>query len=176
LRIAFSGTHRSGKSTLLERVSELLPGYASIEEPYHLLEEEGYETREEPSLDDFEAQLERSLACVEDAADDVLFDRCPADLLAYLLTHADADSFDLDQWTERVVDALSALDLIVFVPVEQPDRIALPSYENAEQRRRVHEKLEEILLDGRIDLEVEVVRVEGDVDARVAQVMQRIAG
>ena len=62
MRVAFSGTHRSGKSTLLEHVAERLPRYATVDEPYYLLEEEGYETAEEPSIQDFEAQLERSLS------------------------------------------------------------------------------------------------------------------
>jgi predicted ATPase len=170
LRIAFSGTHRSGKSTLIEHVAELLPRYTTVLEPYHLLEEEGYEVAEEPSIDDFEAQLEKSIASLEENGDDVLFDRCPVDILAYLVTHEDADSFDVDDWLDRIVDSMKTLDLVVFVPIEAVDRIALPSYENREQRRAVHEKLEELLVDDALGVGVEVLRVEGAVRRRVEQV------
>ena len=39
MRIAFSGAHRTGKSTLLAGVAERLPGYATVDEPYRLLDE-----------------------------------------------------------------------------------------------------------------------------------------
>jgi predicted ATPase len=42
MRIAFSGSHRVGKSTLVDRIAEALPTYTAVEEPYYLLEEEGY--------------------------------------------------------------------------------------------------------------------------------------
>src|SRR5688572_31487159 len=113
MRIAFSGTHRSGKSTLLEQVAERLPGHATVEEPYYLLEEEGYESAEEPSIPDFEAQLERSLSSLEEGRANVLFDRCPADILAYLLAHDESASFDAGEWLERAGDAMRTLDLVV---------------------------------------------------------------
>jgi predicted ATPase len=171
MRIAFSGTHRVGKSTLLERIAERLPHYQSVEEPYYLLEEEGYETAEPPSMEDFEAQLERSLSALAENEPNVLFDRCPIDVLAYLLTHDDATPFDADEWLERVDDAMATLDLVVFVPIERRDRIALPSHEDRRLRAAVHEKLEELLVEDTITLGVEVLRVEGDVAGRVQQVM-----
>ena len=61
MRIAITGTHFSGKSTLVEALSEALPHHIIVEEPYRLLEEEGYEFPELPSLEDFELQLERSI-------------------------------------------------------------------------------------------------------------------
>lgn len=175
MRIAFSGAHRTGKSTLIEYVAERLPSHSTVDEPYYLLEEEGYEVAEEPSIDDFEAQLEKSIESLEEHGDNVLFDRCPADILAYLVTHDDADSFDADAWCDRIVRAMKTLDLVVFVPVEAEDRIALPSHESREQRMAVHEKLEELLVDDGLDAGVEVLRVEGDLGSRVEQVMGRMA-
>lgn len=67
MRIAVSGSHRVGKTTLIQHVAERLPGYATVDEPYYLLEDEGYELAEQPSLEDFEAQLVRSLAALDDA-------------------------------------------------------------------------------------------------------------
>jgi len=44
-----------------------LPGYAFVPEPYHLIEEDGYEFADPPSPEDFEAQLERSMIALEEA-------------------------------------------------------------------------------------------------------------
>jgi predicted ATPase len=176
VRIAFSGTHRAGKSTLLAAIAERLPGYVTVDEPYHLLEEEGYELGDPPSIEDFEAQLERSIAALRDGQRDVLFDRCPADIVAYLTTHEDGAAFERDAWIDRVQRAMETLDLIVFVPIEARDRIALPAHEDRGWRAAVDEALEELLVDNGLELDVEVLRVEGGVAARVALVMARIAG
>jgi len=174
MRVAFSGTHRSGKSALIGELAGLLPEYATVDEPYYLLEEEGYETAERPSVEDFEAQLARSLVSLEEGGTKVLFDRCPADILAYLQTHQDGAGFDADEWLERVVPAMRTLDLIVFVPVEDPDRIPVPAHEDRELRLAVHEAIEDTLLEDRYGFEVEVLRVQGDVQSRAQQVLRRI--
>lgn len=175
MRIAISGTHRVGKSTLVEELAERLPSYTTVDEPYYLLEEEGYEVAEDPSIEDFEAQLERSLVSLEESGDDVVFDRCPADLLAYLLTHEDADSFDADPWLDRVTYAMRTLDLVVFVPIEEKDRILLPSHEDRERRAAVNDELEELLVDDGLGCDVEVLRVEGDVRSRVDRIVSRLS-
>ena len=140
MRIAISGTHFSGKSTLVEALSEVLPHYTTVEEPYYLLAEEGYEFAELPSLEDFEHTLERSIENLDESVQNVIFDRCPADILGYLLTHADAEAFDLEEWLPRVKIALRKLDLIVFLPIEKPDRIVLPLSQDAAYRLRVDEE------------------------------------
>ena len=174
MRVAFSGTHRSGKSTLLDEIAGLLPHYATVDEPYHLLEEDGYEAAENPSIEDFEAQLERSLVSLEEAGANVLFDRCPADILAYLLAHEDGAGFDVDEWLERVIKAMRTLDLVVFVPVESPDRIAVPAHEDRDLRIAVHDILEDLLLEERYSFEVDVLRVRGNLQDRARQVWERI--
>ena len=176
MRVAFSGTHRSGKSTLLEEIAGLFPDHATVDEPYYLLEEDGYDAAAPPSVEDFEAQLERSLASLEETGANVLFDRCPADIFAYLLSHPEGDGFDADAWRERVVEAMSTLDLVVFVPIESLDRIAVPAHEDRELRMVVHETLEGLLLDESSAFDVEVLRVHGDLQDRARQVLQRING
>src|SRR5262249_31349479 len=85
VRIGVSGTHRTGKSTLVGDLAEQLPGYRVVDEPYHLLEEEGYEFSDPPTLEDWVEQLRRSIEELEgDPSPDLLLDRCPLDLLAYL--------------------------------------------------------------------------------------------
>ena len=82
MRIAVTGTHLVGKSTLIELVGERLPDYRTIDEPYLLLEEEGYEFASPPSLEDFMEQLRRSMELIEEEdARNVLFDCRPLDFL-----------------------------------------------------------------------------------------------
>ena len=103
MRIAVSGAHRTGKSTLIADLTERLPGYRAVDEPYRLMQDEGHDFADPPSLDDFVDQLRRSIQVPdEDRAPDLLFDRCPVDLLAYALTHEDGEAFDVDEWLPGV--------------------------------------------------------------------------
>ena len=174
MRIAFTGSHRCGKSTLIAKVAEELDGYEVVDEPYVHLEEEGHDFAHPPSLEDFLAQLECSLKLVDDAGADLLFDRCPIDFVGYLLAHVDADAFDLDVWIDRVRAALRRLDLMVFVPIEDPDRIKVSRSEDLDLRADVDAKLKELILDDRLDIGVEVLVVEGKRSARLAQVLARV--
>lgn len=171
MRIAISGTHRAGKSTLVEELSRALPGYSTVEEPYYVLEEEGYELAEMPSIEDFELQLERSIDSLAEGKTDVIFDRCPADFLGYLLTHPESYAFNLNAWLPRVQAAVETLDLIVFVPVEDRDRIPLSASEDDELRIPVDEKLKGILLEGSFDFDIDVLEVTGSPRERVRQVI-----
>lgn len=175
MRIAISGSHRTGKSTLLSLLSERLPSYSTVDEPYHSMEEEGHEFSHPPSIEDFEAQLERSFRDLEEEGDDVLFDRCPLDFLGYIAAHEDADSFHLDDWLPHVRAAVETLDLIVFVPIEPRDRIALSASDRHDATREaVDEKLREILVADSFDLELDVLEVEGDPETRARAVIGRI--
>ena len=135
MRIALAGAHATGKSTLAAELSAALPGHAVVEEPYHQLAAEGHAFAALPALEDFEAQLARSLRDVGRRRGAVIFDRSPADFLAYLLAHRDRDPAAVTRWFAEVGAAVATLDLVVFVPVERPDRIAAP--EMGRLRRRV---------------------------------------
>lgn len=148
-------------------MADALPKYAIVDEPYVLLAEEGYELSEMPSVEDFELQLERAIECLDESESNVIFDRCPADLLAYLLTHADADAFALERWLPRIRAAMGKLDLVVFLPIERRDRIALPSSEDAALRRQVDAELRDILLEDAFDFDVDVIEVTGAREERV---------
>jgi hypothetical protein len=174
MRIAVSGTHFSGKSTLVEELSLALPEYSTVEEPYSLLEEEGYEFADPPSVEDFELQLERAITCLASSEPNVIFDRCPADLLGYLLTHRDAEAFELEAWLPQVRSAIETLDLIVFVPIEGRDRIALPRTQDARLRAQVDEKLSELILENSLNFDVEVLQVTGAVHERLRQVLKHL--
>jgi predicted ATPase len=174
MRIAVSGAHRTGKTTLVEELCRSLPNYVAVDEPYHLLAEEGYEFAEMPCLEDFELQLERSIESLAEDEEDRIFDRCPADILAYLITHDESEGFDLKHWLPRVRSAMERLDLIVFVPIEDPDRVIVSEPDDAELRHRVDEELREILLEDRWDFGVEILEVNGTLRERVRQVLEAL--
>ena len=173
MRIAISGSHLVGKTTLAEALAEALPGYELVPEPYYLLEEDGYEFEEMPSIEDFERQLERSIHSVRESGTNVVFDRCPLDMLGYLLTHRDRDAFEIEDWMPRVRESVAKLDLIVFVPVEDPDRVAVPRPE-ARLRAEVDEVLGEIVEADSYGLEIDVITVEGPTAARLLHVLERL--
>jgi hypothetical protein len=171
MRIAVSGTHRTGKSTLVADLAAVLSGHATVAEPYQLLEDEGYDFPETPSLEDYQRQLERSLESMREVRADAVFERCPADFLAYLMCLPDAEAFDPEDWVDPIREALATLDLIVFVPVEEPDRIPLPAWEDRGHRLRVGEKLDDILAGGWFGFDVEVLAVSGNPRHRLDQVL-----
>ncbi|HEX3475745.1 MAG TPA: AAA family ATPase [Kofleriaceae bacterium] len=174
MRVAFAGTHRTGKTTLLEAVHARLPGYQHVEEPYRWLEDEGHEFSDPPSAEDFERQLRRSIDSIAESGARTLFDRCPLDLVAYL--QAIDEDFAVDDWIDDLRAGMAVLDLVVLLSIETPDRIALPSHEDRRLRRRVDGLLQTLLLDDPCGFGTEVLEVAGTLDHRVTQVMRALAG
>lgn len=175
MRIAISGSHRTGKSTLVSALAALLPSYKTVDEPYRLMEEDGHEFAHPPSMDDLVAQLERAIAEVNESGDDTILDRCPVDLLGYILSHEDAEAFDLDEWLPNVEEAVEKLDLVVFVPIESPDRIKFSAADDeGDWRASADEKIRELLLDDSFDLDLDVLQVQGDAETRARKVLGRI--
>jgi predicted ATPase len=174
MKIAISGAHQTGKTTLVEELGRALPTYEIVDEPYYLLEEEGHEFAAMPSLEDFELQLERSIDCLVSSEENQIFDRCPVDLLAYLLTHQDSDGFDVELWLPRVSTAMRRLRLIVYVPIENPDRVVVGAPDDM-LRRLVDEELRDILQEDRWGFGVEVIEVTGSSRERARQVLAQIA-
>jgi predicted ATPase len=176
MRVAVSGAHFSGKSTLIASLLKQLPNYVSVDEPYFLLEEDGYEFSNPPTLEDFEAQLKCSIRIIKESRDNTFFDRCPLDCLAYALAAAEtSEVIDIEGWIQRMEDAIQQLDLIVFVPIEK--RIPVPESEDLELRMSVDEKLHEILLDDSLGIleNVEVIEASGSLENRVRMVRARLS-
>jgi predicted ATPase len=170
MRIAVSGSHLVGKTTLAEALADALPRYQFVPEPYHLLEEDGHAFAEMPSIEDFELQLERSIQCIQESGTDVIFDRCPLDILGYLITHRDAEAFRLEDWMQRVQESVAELDMIVFVPIEEPDRIAV-SHSDARLRDEVDAVLRDMIVDDAYGLGFDVVTASGAVAERLRQAL-----
>jgi AAA domain len=173
MRIAISGGHRVGKTTLAEALANALPRYELVPEPYYLLEEEGHEFAAMPSIEDFELQLTRSLQCVRESGTNAIFDRCPLDILGYLITHREADTFHLADWMPRIRNCIAKLDLIVFVPIEQPERVAVP-HSQANLRAEVDAVLRDIIVDDAYGFKVEVITATGTPETRLQQVVAHL--
>src|SRR5688572_22336612 len=116
--------------------------------------------------------LDRSLAVLHDTpSHDVIFDRCPVDYLGYLAAVKPRDVEALGARIARTVGAIDSLDLIVFVPIERPDRIDVPASEGRRLRHRVDAILRDILIEDTWGLGARVVEVSGSPDHRVRQVL-----
>lgn len=176
MRIAISGSHHTGKTTLVEALQNALPSYHTIEEPYNLLVEEGHDFADFSAREDFELQLNRSLQSIlENDGEDLIFDRCPADLMAYLLAQFKYDRNEYEYWMSLVSNGMSGLDLVIYVPVEHPDRMRFTAIDYPELRLQVDEALQGILFDHQWENDLPVIEVTGTVQERCSQILSRIA-
>lgn len=176
MRVAFTGAHFTGKSSLIAALARWLPGYQIMPEPYYQLAEEGYHFAALPVPEDFEAQLARAIENLETSEARTLFDRCPLDFLAYLAAHAESPTVDRDEHFEACRQALKKLDLLVYLPIEEPDLITLPASQDEDFRQRADEALRELLLDAADEWGVPVLEIQGDVFRRVARVLAHLTG
>ena len=169
MKIAIAGAHRVGKTTLAEKLQESFPGYEYKPEPYYELEETGHLFSEPPNLEDFIAQFEHSIAQILKSGNNVIFDRCPLDILAYI--HAFDESENIQSFFYKVQRIIKEIDLLVFVPIEEPDLIGCPESEFPKLRYQVNE----ILKDWIMDFETETIEVNGKLSARCNQVIKLIS-
>jgi adenylate kinase family enzyme len=176
VRIAVSGAHGTGKSTLIADLARNLPGYAVAEESYYALVAEGHAFAAQPSREELELLLERSCTTlVANDAPNLLLDRCPADYLGYLVAAPGPLSDVLARWFERASAAMSTLDLVVFVPIEDPDRIDPSAIEHRWLRRRADDALREIVVEDTWGFVPSSLEVSGLPDERVARVLAWIS-
>jgi AAA domain len=153
MRVAVSGTHCSGKSTLIDAFLSAHAEYVYEPEPYEALNE-GFGA--EPSAEDFFRQLEYNIERLHQyrSGDRVIFERSPADFVAYLLALEDLDRDTADaELTKQSItvagNAVALLDLIVYVPATD---VPAPESEDPKLRRAVDARLERMLLDDDLGL------------------------
>ena len=170
MRIGVSGTHGTGKTTLLEALCEHLPGHSPVEEPYLLLEEEGYAFAYPPSVEDYWAQVERSVQLLRAPAAQAVFDRTPLDSLAYLMALG-ADIGAADAVALRA--ALANLDLLVVVPITPETERALPRTELRRLRAATNDALLDLIVEDPLDIcrDVRTTVLRGPIAGRVAAVL-----
>lgn len=167
MNIAITGAHLVGKTALAEKLHTSLRDYIYVPEPYVELQEKGHLFSETPVLEDLSIQLDLALEnCAMDEPD-IIFDRSPLDLFAYMYVIGGAKA--AQNYYSKVMEAMSDIDLLVFVPIETPDLIDCPENEFPELRKKVNNLLEEWI----DDFEIEIIQVSGTLAERENQVLRR---
>jgi AAA domain len=141
VRIAVSGTHCSGKTTLVEAFLAAHGHYLHEPEPYEWLDE----LSAEPSAEDFYRQLELSVERLRGHAPgaNVIAERSPLDFLAYLLAFPDLGRSGRDcelaaEAAELAASGIAHLDLLV---VLDGGGIDAPADEDPELREAMNDRL-----------------------------------
>ncbi|HEX8407947.1 MAG TPA: AAA family ATPase [Thermoanaerobaculia bacterium] len=187
MRIAVSGTHGSGKSTLIEDFVAAHRDYVHEPEPYEWLEDVyGEAVAEEPGVDDFYRQLEVSVERLRDygAGARVIAERSPLDFLAYMLAlnelgRAGRDCAAIASAVELVAAGIANIDLLVLLPLNGADRIEVPESEDLELRDATNERLLDIVTADPYSLFVSgrpfIVEVHGTRQQRMRQLEDAVA-
>jgi hypothetical protein len=155
LRIAVSGTHCSGKSTLIDEFLTAHPDFVHEPEPYTVMVEDyGEEFSSEPGADDFFRQLKFSVDRLRQHSFDeqVIYERCPVDFLAYIfalraLNREVVGVKLIEIARELVCEGMQHLDLVVFLPLDHGKFIDVPTEEDPILRTAVDENLGSLFSD-----------------------------
>ena len=160
MHVAISGSHNTGKSTLIAAFVERRPQYVYEPEAYEALADDVALTSSEgPTSDGLEALLRYTVSALagHPRGACVVFERSPVDYLAY----AAASGRSWPAGTVRdflatsipvVRASLRHLDLIALLPVSRRGPIESRADEDARFRRRVDERLRRALIDDDYDL------------------------
>lgn len=191
MRIAVSGTHSVGKSTLVADLLAALPGYRHEEEPYRMLRGQypikfGKESTKYCNGVQAYYSISRVLS-YRSAGENVVFDRAPVDYIAYSQYTAHFGETDLDEGfvaslVEPVRESLANLDLIVFVPISKhhPMHLEADGIRPVDPTYRVHvdKDFKAIYREGAFGVFggerrglPRVLEVQGSREERVAQVL-----
>ena len=156
-------------------LAEALPGHTIVPEPYELLEERGYTFAHPPTVDDYMLQLRQSLLTLRRKSPNLIFERCPLDLVAYALASPDGDRFDLEAWRAPITRALGSLDLIVTLHPHSAHDPELPA-EEATFRTAVDDVLRDLINDDEFELEgrVPVLTLDGPWEGRFERALEVI--
>lgn len=154
-----------GKTSLAEAIATYLPGYTFHQEPYRQLEEQGHLFAEVPVMEDYIAQFSLAVEQTEAGEENIIFDRCPLDLLAYI--YAINKSRDISSFYADMTNAMAQIDLLVIVPIENPDLIQC----GASDLPRLRQQVDDIVQEWAADLPVKTVTAKGSLANRTKQVL-----
>ncbi|MFZ4896258.1 hypothetical protein ACL9RL_17585 [Plantibacter sp. Mn2098] len=167
-----SGTHASGKSTLVSDFALRHPEFTVLPDPFELVDE----TWDTPSAGLFAAQLRLSATRLspEESPGKLIAERGPIDFLAYLLALDELSGMSgSDEILERssaiTLEALEHVDLLVVLPLTARDAIVPDADEHLALRDTMNDVLLELIDDPDVVGEhLEVVEIIGDRDRRLA--------
>ena len=173
MRVGISGTHGTGKTTLAQALSAHRPGWVTADEPYHLLEEEGYEFAFPPAPEDYRALVARSVQSLNAPSlpPGVIFDRTPLDYLAYLAAAGADVAAEADPDPLRL--AFARLDLLGITPITPETERVLPAAEQPGLRRDMNDALLELAHDDPLDAwpDTPLLELTGPLDRRLDTVL-----
>jgi len=176
MRIAVSGTHFIGKSTLIADFIQAHPEYRSEIEPYYALQSEAMEL--EASLDSLMQQLDYSIDQLNKYQNEpnIIYDRCPVDFIAYAmhvlaLDHIDINDSEISEKFSDVKVALNNLDLIIFLPITKENNIDYYE-ENPAYRKAADKYFKKMYRDDICDIfprygHPKIIEIWGDRGARI---------
>lgn len=181
MRIAVTGTHGVGKTTLVEDFADVAGQFEAIPEPIVFFQSDAAFLNG-PNMDDFEDQLNQSCDLILESTTerDLVFDRCPIDFLAYLdvLSAAEGSGWAPSPKQLALIErTFETLDLIVFVPLLDNDEI-VENIEYPQLRRQVDDRLKSILRDDELGLfesDLPLLEVFGRRQERVAMMHAELA-
>jgi hypothetical protein len=149
MRIAVSGTHGVGKSTLIDEFVSKHQEFTHEPEPYTVMVEDfGEEFSDEPNVEDFRRQLEFNINRLRQHApgENVIYERCPIDFIAYI----DALSAgSVEALLEPIAKAMQHLDLIVYLPLDKDQTL---ESEYPKLQKAVDRRLNTMLLDDELGI------------------------
>jgi predicted ATPase len=173
MRVGISGTHGTGKTTLAQALCARLPGHVMADEPYYLLEVQGYEFGFPPSAEDYRALLARSVRSMSSPPlrPGVVFDRTPLDYLAYMA----ATGVDLPAEADAAAlrPAFASLDLLAVTLITPETEQVLPTAELPRLRAEMNDALLELVYDDPLNAweDIPVLELSGPLDGRVDAVL-----
>ena len=166
MRVVVSGTHASGKSTLISDFQLGHPGYPVLGDPF----EELLDEFDGASPAAFLAQLRVAASRLDERADaDLIAERGPLDFLAYLIAWEELgrgriDPVMLDRATALAAEAMRTVELIVLLPAAG---VFVPPDEDPELRDAMQEALFELCDDPDLLGSARVEYLRGEPDERL---------
>lgn len=187
MRIAVSGSHSTGKSTLIAAFIARRAHYTHEPEAYEELADQiAVSGSEGPDAEGLGTLLEHTMSVVASHAPGaaVIFERSPIDYLAYAaatrsISRSDRADF-IRTYIPAVREAVRHLDLIAFLPVSSTGPVTARPHEDEGFRERVDEMLRRALIDDEYDVFVDgaapcVVELSPVPDRQLAELMRRTA-
>jgi len=179
VRIVVSGTHASGKSTLIADFARRHPDYLVLADPFELIDE----SDDRPAAAMFASQLRLAAGrLIEgESGGNVIAERGPLDFLAYLLALDELGRTALDRSTlssaaDRTRGALATVDHLVVLPLTAAHPIHVGDDEDAALRETMNDVLLDLLDDSDvIPAGLTVTEVTGSPAERLARLETLIA-
>ncbi|MDZ8275723.1 AAA family ATPase [Microbacterium aquimaris] len=178
MRIVVSGTHAIGKSTLVGDFSMAHREFTVLPDPFELIDA----AYDEPDASTYLAQLRLSADRLLELSpgDDVIAERGPLDFLAYLIALDDLGRIHLDEdvltrATALTAEAMTAVDLLVLLPISVDDGIRAPEDEDPELRLAMNEALLELADDVELRVGTPAAEAMGSRSERLSLLEQQTA-